>query len=119
MTGIAECKECNEQIDTVIRCVICSADYGECCEKKIKRCDLCEQKVCPDCRVESDFNSAVVCDYCFDKLFVTKANWESLTKSINDALNYLTEEEIDAAGHKFALGYLQGRFRTMKAQYGF
>lgn len=114
---LAICKKCDEQAETVLRCAVCNGLFCQACNV-IKHCDLCEAEVCPDCRIESSYNMAVVCGPCFDGLFITKNNWDSLTQSLNESIE-ISEKKTDSAGYEFALSYLVARLKTMKAQYEF
>lgn len=113
-----ECHKCSDMVETISRCTICDNEYCNDCEGELVRCDICSKKVCLACRIADNYTATHVCGKCQDEMYAIKANYESLTKSLAEALVEIQKEK-DPDNFGRALGYIQGRLEFMKAQYGF
>lgn len=119
LTVTTDCEDCGEQVTTVVRCPVCSTNYCEnCAEKKIKSCHICDANFCMNCLIECEYNGTRICERCFDNLFVTKANYETITGELN-AMIKESEAVQDSKDFASALGSLEGKLKGLKNRFGF
>ena len=117
-----ECNEFSDSTNDYRRCYTCDIVTCSECQSseesvKIRTCDLCHCDFCPQCGVEFEWDASKICQICQDKLHITKANYESITQGINEAIK--EAGNISGVDTTLGLGKLCGALNGLKNRFGF